>query len=98
MTENYGYDEDTEQAPVEDVHEVSTPVSVSPATKPEWSLSKKAVLRYGSEGAEVDYVNRVLGVDATSFTKATEEAVRKFQSENRFKQTGEVAYVVYYQM
>ena len=97
MTEDYEYVADHAE-PVEEAPEVVTPVSVSPATKPAWTLGDKGVLRYGSEGKEVDYINRVLGVDAASFTKATEEAVKNFQSQNRFKQTGEVVYVVYYQM
>lgn len=43
-----------------------------------------------SEGPQVEYVNRALGVDATEYTLETAHAVKRYQSENKLKPTGRV--------
>ena len=74
---------------------VEPPKAAEAGPKPEWTRGRHGYLSYGDEGPEVDYVNAVFGVDAASYTKATEEAVENYTSQaNRFT-SNTVGYLTY---
>lgn len=81
MTEDYEYD--YQDGPVSEVPAPQPePEEVkveAPSSKPAWSLGRNGYVAYGDEGAEVDYINAVFGINAASFTKATEEAVAEYR-------------------
>lgn len=99
MTEENDYTDYATDYEVAEPEESTAPealiVNDPPATKPEWSLGKTGHVAYGDSGPEVDYINSVFGIDAASFTKATEEAVREYRKRLDNTGAGFVGYRTY---
>ena len=95
-TDYAGYDTSYEVVePVEETEPKALIVDDAPTEKPEWSLGRNGHVAYGDTGPEVDYINAVFGVNAASFTKATEEAVREYRKRLNGTEAGFVGYHTY---